>query len=95
MTPGPTKFYTIIKRLTPTFIFYAIAIAAIILLNKISPGGPCAPGLGIFCFFLLIPVIVGLMLYHIYLIANKGKKNGVIAAFHALVLLFIFIMMNI
>ena len=94
-TSGPTKFYAAIKRLIPTFIFYAIAISAVVILEKIGPSGPCTPGLGVFCFFLLVPVVFGLMIYNIYLIVNKGKKNGVIAAFHALVLLAVFIMLNI
>ena len=92
MTLSPKKTATI-KRLIPTFIFYAIAIAAVIFLNKISPSGPCVPGLGFLSFFLLIPVIFCLMIYNIYLTSHKGKKNGVIAAFHALVLMTIFIVM--
>jgi len=94
MTFSTKGFYAAIKRLIPTFIFYGIAIAAVIFLDKMSPGGPCVPGLGFICFFFLIPVIFGLMIYNIYLTLHKNKRNGVVAALHAVVLIAIFVMLN-
>ena len=87
------EFYAAIKRLLPTLIFYGIAIAAVIFLNKISPSGPCTPGWGILSFFLLMPVIFGLMIYNIYLTLHKNKRNGIVAALHAIVLVSIFVML--
>jgi len=95
MTFSTKGFYAAIKRLIPTLIFYMIAIAAVIFLNKISPSGPCTPGLGVFSFFLLMPVILGLMIYNIYLTLHKNKRNGIVAALHAVVLIAIFVMLNI
>jgi hypothetical protein len=89
------RLLAICKRLLPTFIFYGVAVAALEVMGKISPGGPCAPGLGILFFFLLIPVVIGLLIYNIYLTVNRGKNNGIIALVHAAVLVFIFVVLNV
>ncbi|OQP59095.1 hypothetical protein A3860_38990 [Niastella vici] len=89
------KLWSVIKRVMPTLIFYAIAIVAIDVLNRLSPGGPCVPGLGVVAFFLFIPVIFGLFLYNIFLTFHRGKKNGIPAIIHAAVLVIIFVMLNV
>jgi hypothetical protein len=82
------------KRLLPTFIFYGVAVAALVVMGKIFPGGPCVPGLGILFFFLLIPVVIGLLIYNIYL-TFKDQNNGIVALVHAAVLVFIFVALNV
>jgi hypothetical protein len=39
------------KIIRPTLLFYAIAIATVYILEKVSPSGPCTPGLGILSLF--------------------------------------------
>jgi hypothetical protein len=80
----------IIKLIIPTVIFYAAAFAIITILNKISPGGPCTPGLAFFGFMFSIPVIIGLLIYNIYLAIKKDNLYGIIAMVHAIVLVVIF-----
>ena len=89
------KLWPVIKRLIPTFIFYAVAIAAIDVLNRLSPGGPCVPGLGAVAFFLLLPVIFGLCLYNTFLTFHREKNNGIQAIIHAAVLVIIFVLLNV
>jgi hypothetical protein len=84
----------IIKRLIPTFIFYACAVVNLFFLQKLSPGGPCTPGLSIVGFFLLIPLIIGLLIYNIYLAINKDQSHGIAAFIHAAVLVVIFVALN-
>jgi hypothetical protein len=89
------KLWPVIRRLIPTFIFYAVAIVAIDVLNRLSPGGPCVPGGGALAFFLVIPVIFGLCLYNTFLTFHRGKKNGIQAIIHAAVLVIIFVLFNV
>ena len=93
--PTEKKLWPVIKRLIPTFIFYAVAIVAIDVLSRLSPGGPCVPGGGVVAFFFLIPVIFGLCLYNTFLTFHRGKNNGIPAIIHAAVLVIIFVMLNV
>jgi hypothetical protein len=54
---------------------YAVAIATIYLLKKISPGGPCAAGLGDVAFFLLLPISAAL--FCVTFIAGLKQVNKI------------------
>lgn len=70
----------------PTLIFYTIAITTIEVLGKISPGGPCNPGLGVLVFMLLITVTGFLIVRNIILAINRGKKYWIIVGLHLLII---------
>lgn len=81
-------------RLTiPTLLFYAVAIATIYILEKVSPSGPCTPGLGVLSFFLLIPIAVGLLLRNIYLTVKVNKANLINVILHIVAIVLIFAVM--
>ena len=63
-----------LKFFTPTFLFYCVAAASIVLLNKVFPSGPCTPGLGIFAFLLLVPVSAVMVLKNIYRAISKTGR---------------------
>ncbi|MEO6135024.1 MAG: hypothetical protein ABIP35_07720 [Ginsengibacter sp.] len=78
------------KLIRPTLLFYAVAIAAVYILGKFSPSGPCTPGLGALSFFLLIPIAAVLLLRNIYLTIKVDKANLINIILHiaAIVILF-------
>ena len=82
-----------LKLIKPTLLFYAIAVAAIYILGKISPSGPCTPGLGDLSFFLLLPIAGGLLLRNIYLTFKVDKSNLIIVILHIVALGLIFAVM--
>lgn len=59
-------------ELKTTFFFIGYFITAF-LLNKISPSGPCTPGLGAALFLLLIPISI---IYTIVLLINYYKSQN-------------------
>ena len=79
------------KLIRPTLLFYVVAAATIYILEKVSPSGPCTPGLGLLLFFILIPIVLGLLLRNIYLTIKVDKANltNVIIHISAIILLFI------
>jgi hypothetical protein len=81
------------KLIRPTLLFYVVAAATIYILEKISPSGPCTPGLGVLSFFLLIPIAVGLLLLNIYLTIKGDKENLINVFIHAAAIILLFIIM--
>jgi hypothetical protein len=75
-----------IKLLIPTLLFYAIALTIVYLLDKISPTGPCTPGLGIISFMCLIPISIVLVIRNIYLAVKIDKSNFIVAIMHIVVM---------
>lgn len=63
-----------------------MAITAMEVLEKISPSGPCVPGLGVLAFLLSIPVIVVLVVRNISLAFTKAKKCWIIVALHLVII---------
>ncbi len=84
----------IFKQFLPTLIFYTVAVAAIFILNRLSPSGPCTPGLGILAFFLLIPTIIALLLNNIYLAVKVNRANTANAVLHGIALCIIFLILQ-
>ena len=82
------------KQLIPTLLFYAAAAAVIFILNRISPSGPCTPGMGILAFFLLLPTIIGLLLRNIYLAVKINRINTANAVLHGIALCIIFLVLQ-
>lgn len=76
------------NKYVATLIFYAVAIAVIVVLHKLSPdaqdGGP---GLGSLAILLLAIIMVVLIGLNIYRGVRIDKSYFVIAAIHALVLI--------
>lgn len=82
-----------LKLIKPTLIFYAIAAVTIILLEKLSPSGPCTPGLGVLSFFLLIPVSAGLLLRSVFLTFSKDKAYIGVASLHIIAIILLLVIM--
>lgn len=83
-----------IKQLIPSLLFYAFAAAAIFILNRFSPSGPCTPGMGILAFFLLLPTIIVLLLRNIYLAVKVDRINIANAVLHGIALCIIFLILQ-
>lgn len=81
----------ILKLVIPTIVFYAIGISIMTYCNKVSPGGPCAPGGGFLAFLLFIPVVFILLLRNIILAIRKDKQYGIVAILHAVILIACFL----
>ncbi|OQP62229.1 hypothetical protein [Niastella populi] len=62
------------------------AIAAVIFLHKLSPGGPCVPGFGIMAAFIAFWIIIALMARSFYLAIGGNKKHYIVGIIHTLVL---------
>jgi hypothetical protein len=82
------------KQIRPTLLFYALAIAAVYILEKLSPSGPCSPGLGVLAFFLLIPIVAALLIRNIYLTLKVDKVNFANVILHIVALILTFILMR-
>jgi hypothetical protein len=63
-----------------------VAISGMKVLEKISPSGPCNPGLGVLAFLLFIPLVAILIIRIIYLAFARNKKYRVILASHLLII---------
>jgi hypothetical protein len=72
----------LLRKLIPTFGFYATGITTIFLLEKISPAGPCSPGMGMLALLIFLPVCLGLLIKNIYLSVRKDISIWPIAAAH-------------
>ena len=81
------------KRIRSTLLFYVAAIATVYILEKVLPSGPCTPGLGVLSFFLLIPIVVGLLFRNIYLTIKVDKENLTNVIIHAVALILLFVLM--
>jgi len=81
------------KLIRPTLLFYIVAATAIYILEKVSPSGPCTPGLGLLSFFLLIPITVGLLLRNIYLTIKVDRENLLNVIIHTAAIILLFIIM--
>lgn len=76
-----------IRFISPTLLFYLAAAAVVYILDRVYPGGPCTPGLGVLSLFILIPVIAVLLLRNIYLAIKVNKLNFIKVIIHALVII--------
>jgi hypothetical protein len=79
-----------LKLFIPTIIFYLIAATVVFTLDKISPSGPCTPGLGILSLFCVVVICFGLLIKNIYLSFKKDKMNLPVALFHGLAITIFF-----
>jgi hypothetical protein len=74
-----------LKAVAPTILFYVVSVLLVLYLFKVSPSGPCVPGMGVMTFLLLVPVIAFLLLRNVFF-AVKGSRTHLVRAFlHALV----------
>jgi hypothetical protein len=62
------------------------------VLEKISPSGPCNPGLGVLAFFISIPVVGILIIRSIYLAFAKDKNHWATVVLH-IILIAIFLIL--
>lgn len=74
-----------------TLVFYAACYGLMELANKLSPGGPCVPGLGVIVFFAFAFVPFILLIRSIYLILHRDKRNWYTTGIHLLVCIFIIV----
>lgn len=87
------KNHLTFKIIRPTLLFYIVAATTVYILEKVSPSGPCTPGLGVLSFFLLIPIVVGLLLRNVYLTIKVDKKNLIKVVIHSVAIILLFITM--
>jgi hypothetical protein len=52
------------------------------VLEKISPSGPCVPGLGFVALMLLIPVIGFLVIRNIFLASSRDENYWILVGLH-------------
>ena len=81
-----------LKLVIPTILFYVFAFSAIEICSKISPGGPCAPGGGMFAFFIFITIAIVLVIRNIFLAINKDKQYIIRVLLHAVILITFFLL---
>lgn len=75
------------KKMTAlTAIFYGITASAAYLLEKISPSGPCTPGLGVIIFLLAVPVAIILLCINLYKIIMGETEHIDSAIVHVIVI---------
>jgi len=80
-----------LKPVIPTLAYYAVGISIVFILNKISPSGPCTPGLGALAFLLFILVSAILVIRNICLAIKDNRKYLVAVITHVVVLSILFI----
>ena len=80
-----------LRLIAPTLLFYALAFTFVFVLEKFSPSGPCTPGLGLLSFFLLIPIIFGLLIKNLYVTIKKTRQNVSIVILHAVAIIVLFV----
>lgn len=81
-----------LRLVTPTILFYIVSFGALWYVNKVSPGGPCAPGGAVFAFLLFIPVVIILVIRNILLAINKDKQYIIRVILHAVILITFFLL---
>jgi hypothetical protein len=64
------KYY---KNGVLTILFYILASLAVYLLNKVSPSGPCTPGMGALLGILMIGVSIALLVWNLIQVIFKDK----------------------
>jgi hypothetical protein len=74
-----------LKIIAPTLAFYLICFLILSYLFKVSPSGPCVPGMGVMAFLLLVPVIAFLLLRNVFFAVKGSRTHLVRALLHALV----------
>jgi hypothetical protein len=66
-----------LKMTALTLGFYFLTSVVIYLLEKVSPSGPCTPGLGILSFFVAIPVAMILFCLNLYkIVMGETQHTG-------------------
>jgi len=75
----------IVRLLAGTISFYIVSFMIIAILEKQNPGGPCAPGLGMLGFFLLVPISVVLFFINLYKTVKEDKTYLYSVLVHVLV----------
>jgi hypothetical protein len=84
----------LLKQLTAPLIFYSTAVAAIFLGDHFAPSGPCAPGLGMLAFMLLLPITCILFLLNFYRAVSRGSAFYAVTVLHALALVILALIMK-
>jgi len=90
-TTSPNKAKKLIKTIAFYFSFSFIAL----LLEKLSPSGPCVPGLGILSFLLLIPISLVLCIYNFVKLKKDDSSNLPSAIIHLSVSLLMFLVIGV
>lgn len=57
-----------------TILFYVLASLAVYLLNKVSPSGPCTPGMGALLGILVIGVSIALLVSNLIQVVFKDRR---------------------
>lgn len=63
-----------IRNAVLTILFYVVAALAVCQLNKVSPSGPCTPGMGLLLFVLVLGVSFMLLVYNLYQVIFKDRR---------------------
>lgn len=84
-----------IKAITPTIVFYLVCYLLVAYLFKVSPSGPCAPGMGVIATILLIPVVSFLILRNLFFGIKGSTTHLIRAGLHVLVCCSIILAANI
>lgn len=76
------------KKMTALTVgFYGVAAATVSILEKISPSGPCTPGLGVLAFFLSVPVALILFCINAYRVVMGETEHTGSLIVHGVVIL--------
>jgi hypothetical protein len=75
------------KPIFVTLGIYAILAALIYWADRVSPGGPCTPGMGILL-LLLVPIISAILLVVTLVLVLRGRRTQIVPAIlHGLVII--------
>jgi len=82
------------KKLIKTIAFYFSFSFIALLLEKLSPTGPCVPGLGVLSFLLLIPISLVLCIYNFVRVEKGDRSNLPSGIIHLSVFLVMFLVIG-
>lgn len=85
----------VIKSMLYTLIIYATLLVVLTILNYISPGGPCNPGLGFMLGLFLFPLCwIALMIFGAVKIIRGNKGFWTIIGLNLILLIILLIKVN-
>lgn len=67
-----------------TISFYILCFIIFYFLDKTDKGGPCAPGLGLLCFLISLPIIFILFMRSLYITIVIDRSNFFSTTIHFL-----------
>jgi hypothetical protein len=77
---GTLGFKTVLKKSIPVLAIDVVGYIAILFFSKISPSGPCNPGLGLLVFIIVFLIVSGILIYYLYKAIVRLEKASLLMA---------------